>query len=319
MTILTEATLWREALSEPLAAGCTELWALSGYASPAVLYDLLAQPSLHPIQVRLIVGMVVQDGISLGAHRGFVALQTEHHPGRAFVRYVVSGQPVHTKLYVWCRNGVPYAAFAGSANLTRNGFSGGYQEVLVPAEPEAALALIRAAAERAVPCDSPAVPHELVVLSAGVRDRARGALPSYRPWRPEEVPSVDISLLNARTSTGVAFGLNWGHRGTRNRDESYLPVPRSVASLGFLPPRGQRFTLLSADGQALSAVVAQDGDKAIETPDSNAILGRFIRSQLRIPPGTRITAAELAQARVTGYRLSKLDDETFAVEFGPYG
>jgi hypothetical protein len=65
----------------------------------------------------------------------------------------------------------------------------------------------------------------------------------------------------------------------------------------------------------MSAVVAQDGDKAIETPESNAILGRFIRSQIGLGSGEFITPDALRRANATQYRLFRIDDDTYAIEF----
>ncbi|WKW12816.1 NgoFVII family restriction endonuclease [Pseudogemmatithrix spongiicola] len=319
MTIWKDTEIERAIFAEPLRAGCNSLHVLSGYASPQIVYSLLAREGATSVKVNVTVGMVVADGISLGAHRGFVSLQNIDYPGRVRVGYVVRGKPVHTKLYVWCQGRVPRFAFAGSANFTSNGLLGGYREVLVPADPAAGLALVNSVAATSISCDDPKMPGELVVLNPRARARVTGVIPQYRPWQGEGEKFADISLLNSRTATGVAYGLNWGHRPGRDRDQSYLPVPAVVARSGFLPRRGLRFTLLSASGTALSAVVAQDGDKAIETPDSNAIMGRFIRSELGLPSGALIEASDLKRAKVTGFRLYAVDDETFAIEFGLFG
>ncbi|MBL8998294.1 MAG: NgoFVII family restriction endonuclease [Gemmatimonadetes bacterium] len=319
MKVWTDAAIERAVLIDPIRDGCTELRALSGYASPSIAYSLLAREGADAVEVHLTVGMVVADGISLGAHRGFIALQKVDYPGRVRVGYVVSGKPVHSKVYVWSRGGVPHRAFIGSANFTSNGLQGGYREILAEADPVASLAHVNLVAAAALACDSPDVPNNLVVLSTRRPRRDGGVLPQYHPWKADNAPYVDISLLNKRTGTGVAYGLNWGHRPGRDRDQSYLPVPAVVARTGFLPPRGRRFTLLAATGHALSAVVAQDGDKAIETPDSNAIMGRFIRAQLGLPNGSLVEAKDLRRANATGFRLYRVDAETYAIEFGPYG
>ena len=264
MTILTDAAIERAVLIDPIREGCTELRALSGYASPSIVYSMLAREGAHAVKVHLTVGMVASDGISLGAHRGFLALQNVDYPGRVRVGYVVSGKPVHSKVYVWCRGGVAHRAFVGSANFTSNGLQGGYREVVVEADPSTSLAHVDRVAASALSCDSPDVPSDLVVLNTRRPRRDGGVLAQYHPWKADDAPFVDISLLNKRTATGVAYGLNWGHRPGRDRDQSYLPVPAVVARTGFLPQRGRRFTLLSATGQALSAVVAQDGAELLK-------------------------------------------------------
>lgn len=318
MTLWTDPALKKALLVDPLNEGCNELRALSGYASPSVLYALFAEDRTHHLaKVQLTVGMVGVDGISLGAHHGFLALQNVDYPGRVDVRYVTDGKGVHSKVYVWCKDGYPNRAFVGSANFTSNGIEGGYREVLTGADPARCLALVDEVAANAQPCDDPQMPGELIMLHTSRQKIHGNAVPQYRPWERDGVEYRDISLLTPRSQTGVAYGLNWGHRAGRDLDQSYLPVPAIVARSIFLPPRGHRFTLLASDGRALSAVVAQDGDKAIETPDSNAILGRFIRSQLGLPHGALIRPDDLRRANATGYRLYRIDSETFAIEFRP--
>lgn len=313
-----DSEIERALLIEPLRGGCDELHVLSGYASPQTVYSLLAREGADSLNIKITIGMVVADGISLGAHRGFVALQTVDYPGRVRTRYVVRGKPVHTKLYVWCKARVPHVAFAGSANFTRNGVHGGYREVLVPADPVASMTHLRSINAGTLGCDDPSFPKDLVVVSTRRTKRLTEVATQDRPWVGIDAGYVDIPLINSRMATGVAYGLNWGQRPGRDHNQSYLPVPAPIARSGFLPPRGKRFTLLTSDGQALSAVVAQDGSKAIETPDSNAIMGRFIRAELGLPSGALIIADHLKVARKTAYRLYALDDETYAIELGDF-
>lgn len=315
MTLWHDEHLGEVALFGPMRDGCDELRAVSGYASPGIAYSLLAADESRAVSLSLVVGMVVKDGISLGAHRGFMALRDVDYPGRTDIRYITSGLPVHSKVYVWSKAGRPHSAFVGSANFTANGFDRGYHETLVAADPELCLDLVTSITQRAHAIDDPAVPPSLIVLSTRMPRTAAAPEPRYRPWRTADLPSVDIPLLTTRSQSGVAYGLNWGQRERRHPDQAYLPVPADVARSGFLPPRGVRFTLLAPDGQAMSAVVAQDGDKAIETPESNAILGRFIRSQIGLESGEFITPDALRRAHATQYRLFRIDDDTYAIEF----
>lgn len=312
MTLISGADIERIVLLQPIADGLTELSVLSGFASPNMLASVLATDGGSHIRIRLIVGMVGAQGISVGAHQGFMNL-VRYHRRRVGVSYVI-GDPVHSKVYVWSSADGPKRAYVGSSNFSSNGLQHGYEELLTPADPADCLAYINHYAAAALPCDDPALPPELIVLPSPVA-RIRGVTPGNRPWQAANAPFVDISLLTSRTPTGVAYGLNWGQREGRDPDQSYLPVPAQVARSGFLPRRGLRFTLLAPDGQALSVVVAQDGDKAIETPESNAILGRFIRDELGVPHGSAISRATLEEAGATSYRLYRVDEETYAVEF----
>jgi hypothetical protein len=124
---------------------------------------------------------------------------------------------------------------------------------------------------------------------------------------------VEVSLLNDQTESGVSFGLNWGHRGARDRNESYLPVPAAVGRQKFLPDRGEVFRLEWPDGTFTDAVTAQDGGKAIQTCQGNAILGRKLRGALGLLPGSQITARKLKKRRMTGYRLERIARDHYRI------
>jgi hypothetical protein len=307
------SSIAHEVLERPILDGADEVRAVVGYASPAMAHRHIALLPKATFGIQLTVGMVGVDGLSIGAHLGFKELERSSD-GRFSAGYVLSAPPVHSKVFVWLREGIPLVAFTGSANYSQNALLGGQVETMTLVDPGAALAFVDSIKSRAVGCSDNSIPPELFYLGDD-SPRIQSPPPSYKPWVRDGANFQEISLLTSRTESGVAYGLNWGQRDGRDPDQSYLPVPSEVAKSHFLPPRGQRFGLITSSGEYLSAVVAQDGDKAIHTPDSNALLGRVIRARLGIRNGAPIVREDLVSARATKYRLYRLDQETYALEF----
>ena len=62
------------------------------------------------------------DGIFKPYHKQFKQLVEKDSHGQFKCRYVTIIPPVHSKTYVWFKNGKPYKAFTGSANYSNRGF-----------------------------------------------------------------------------------------------------------------------------------------------------------------------------------------------------
>jgi hypothetical protein len=82
--------------------------------------------------------MCLEDGLAQSAHQGFLDLSTGPYKDQFTYRYVVSGKPVHTKLYVWMSRGAPSKAFTGSDNYSQKAFSPERREMMAPCGPEEA-------------------------------------------------------------------------------------------------------------------------------------------------------------------------------------
>ena len=90
-----------------------------------------------------------------------------------------------------------------------------------------------------------------------------------------------LSLSDCRTGeTPPRSGINWGQRPGRDANQAHLSVPQDVVRSAFFPPRAVQFTMHPDFGPSMLCVVAQDGDKAIHTTESNAIIGKYIRARL---------------------------------------
>ena len=295
--------LYKDVLLAPAEAGATELLIVSGYASASMAHKHLTEPAIqeHGISVNLIYGMASVDGVSLVDDAMFGELQTR---GLFRCHYRIERPSVHSKVYVWMMGDAPTRAFVGSANYTQRGFLGGgqQQESMAEADPEQALAFFAATLSGSMEIDHDDIDDHVALFSP-------------QQQKPETEDCVSLSLLTNRGVVAARSGLNWGQRPGRNPDQAYLRVTSSVARTGFFPSRATQFTVLTDDGFSFIAVTAQDGDKAIETPDGNNILGEYFRRRLNVPLGSLVTQSHLDNYGRTDVEFCKLDDETFLMDF----
>ena len=72
---------------------------------------------------------------------------------------------------------------------------------------------------------------------------------------------------------------------------------------------------MADDNQIIQCVRAQDGDKAVHTPNDNALLGRYFRMRLGVASGALITIKDLERYGRTTVDFYKIDDENFFMDF----
>ncbi len=307
---------------EPLREGMDELWILSGYATPNMaswLIKNIQSITTKKIKISLIVGMVPHDGLSVSVHEGFRELVNNG----GFVEsltfqcsYVYERPPVHSKLYIWLKNGLPLYAFTGSANFTQSAFGTSKREYMIACnsfEAFEAWKYYRMIEEHTIYCNHSEVEdyiilrpiHPILDMENNPQNSLEGA----------GVESVTLSLLARNGETGIKSGLNWGQRSYRNRNEAYIGLSAYIARSGFFPLNEQHFTAVTDDGHQLILRVEQQNDKAITTPLSNAQLGEYFRKRLNKPNGEYIWRSDLEVYGRTDVTFYKLDDEQYYMDF----
>ena len=316
---------FEENLITPFQDGSETLLVVSGYASATMAHRHFqgikqAEPRRSSeFRLELLVGMCPEDGIARSTHEGFSGLSTGPYKEQFDCRYVVKGPPVHTKLYIWMSEEVPYKAFTGSANYSQRAFSPERREMLVDCAPKAAKRYFDHIRSDTLPCTDPLV-SDLINIYDG---------PDISGWQTDaagfngdvsEAPAaepVQVSLLDRSGSLPARSGLNWGQRPEQNREpnQAYIRVPLSIARTDFFPEIGRYFTLLTDDGEALVCVRAQQGGKAIQTPQDNSILGRYFRKRLGIPSGDPVTAGHLNTYGRNQIEFFPIDSETYWMDF----
>lgn len=314
--------LFNEVLIKP-SKSCNQLNIISGYASPAMANKHLATLQDN-VSINLIVGMVPYDGIGLGGHNGFKALDTDS--ARFKCNYLITKPAVHIKSYVWLANGVPKVAFTGSGNYSQNAFFGGTIESFAEDDPVASNELFKSIQQNTLSCLSNEVEgkvkfyEELYKRNSIKNIFETPALGnSGNKELLNDIITEDcrvLTLLSTRDGeTHNQSGLNWGQRQGREPNQAYIPIPAIVSQSGFFPPRANHFTLITDDNESFDCVVAQDGDKAIHSTKNNSLLGRYFRKRLGVPLGGFVTRQHLQAYGRTDIKICKIDNETYFMDF----
>ena len=316
--------LFETVLVDPARSGANQLFIVSGYATPGIAstqLDVLQKEIGTPIEIHLIVGMTALDGIARAHHEQFKRLQSDKPQGEFQCNYLVVPPQVHSKTYAWCQDGKPVKGFVGSANYTNSGLFRhreamsvddalecfGYYQSLLGASisclhPDAGQLVTFnddiARRAREIGRESP-----VTSLRRGLSDRELGAQP------------VKLSLLERAGIVGGKSDLNWGQRPRREPNQAYIGVPAKIRRYGFFPQSGRHFTIQTDDGKSFDAVIAQQGDKAIETPTNNSELGRYFRKRLGLADGAPVGLEDLKRYGRTDVDFVRIDDDTYYMDF----
>ena len=325
MSLYTENFRDRVLLA-PIRNGADKLMIISGYATHTMAswhITEIASQNLSPIEITLVVGMCVFDGISTAVHEGFKDIMSRNDTGNQsnlLCQYVYKGVPVHSKLYLWEKGGCPYCAYMGSANYTQSAFSQMRRELLHECDPNEAFTYYETIEPYTIYCnhaevedDIKIVPtHPILVAEESPLNSVRGS----------GVESVTLSLLARDGNTGRRSGLNWGQRSGREPNQAYIPLPIDMVRKNFFPILGNssgrdnpHFSVLTDDGKQLILRVEQQNNKAITTPMNNSLLGEYFRNRIDVGNGDYVTLQHLLNYGRTDVTFYKLDEEQFFMDF----
>ena len=305
--------LFRKVLMEPVcSSGANKLLAVSGYATASmadkhlkILSDLGSKA-----EINLIVGMPRKDGIEKVQHNAFQKLSEQGSYGNTVsCDYIVRGNPVHAKTYLWLKDEMPIVAFSGSANYTNTGFGKTQIEAMSEVDPVKAHDLYKVCLRNSESCDA----IDIETMIAVTETRSFNDSPQIEP----DGEFVTLSLLLRNGETPERSGLNWGQRDGRNRNQAYIPVPVSVQRTDFFPERGEQFTVLTDDGDSFIFVRVQENGKALHTTEDNSQLGEYIRSRIGVKSGEYVTRQHLSQYGRTDVTFTKIEEETYLMDFRP--
>jgi len=311
--------IFQKVLLDPAMRGGDTLCAVAGYATAAMAFhhqELLRKEGIRA-SVRLIVGMGPAGGILFQNHLAFKQLVREDWLECNYVRHLPQ---VHTKSYVWLKNGMPLSAFLGSANYTQQAFLGGQREALAGFDPDRGFAYFRSLLDETVSCTDGAA-QELVSMDNSAM-RPQGDFCEAPQFVADNTAasygsSVDLSFLDRSGQVPEKSGLNWGQRSGREPNQAYIHIPADIGNSGFFPERGVHFSLCADDGEVLICTRAQDNGKAIETPHDNSILGKYFRRRAGLSDGSKVLKEDLERYGRTGVTIRRVDGETFSLDFSP--
>jgi NgoFVII restriction endonuclease len=321
---LLTSNLFEEILLEPAKRGARELFVVSGYASASMVtrhFEVAARELSIDLAIDLHIGMSGRDGLSRNTLLGLQSIPRQIGDRTFNCTLSTRGESNHSKVYVWCDDSGPREAFLGSSNYTQLGFgishsATSHKEICVPIDPFAGFEYVLASAKGGISYKSPNI-SDFVDLYDDF------AQPTNEMLEPQLSAGsfVDLPLVMTRPAENGEVhrksGLNWGQREGRNPDQAYIPIPSTVAKDNFFPGKGIHFQVVTDDGEAFICTVAQEGDKALETPSDNSILGKYFRKKLGLAPGTFIQKENLARFGSNLVRIYKDTDDYFRLSFQP--
>lgn len=245
-------------------------------------------------------------------------------------RYICQGPEVHSKVYVWSdAENIPYIAYCGSLNYTMNAFykrresvsmcnsldAYGYYKDLLPDTIDS------------FDSDVSEKLKNVINNTADVFVEPDNSEKDYLVYDQEiPVDTLKVSLLRADGSdTGYGSGINWGIRknGTkRDQNQAYIPYNRQDKKPGFFPDRVNpedencpMFKVITKDFGSFHMRMAQQGNKALHSVESNAILGEWIRKRIGAPSGGYITKPMLELYGKSYVTFRKYKDGTYLLDF----
>lgn len=326
MSSLITSGLFQQILIDPITRGAKDLYIVTGYASPSMVtrqFEYAKKELGSNISIDLHVGMTGRDGLSRSNLLGMQAIPRQSSGQNFNCTFSVRGSSNHSKVYVWCSDRGPVEAFLGSNNFTQFGFglstgSNPHVEAAVKVDPQEAFTYVLEASRGSIGYQSTDIPSYLDLYDDA---RYENQLDTINDSGNKIYTAVVLPLIRLRGAlageTHQRGGLNWGQREGREPNQAYIPIPSTVAKSNFFPAKGVHFQVTTGDGQAFICTIAQGGDKALETPFDNSILGKYFRQRLGLEPGSFVTAEDLKRFGANAIRVSRIDDESYRLDFEP--
>ncbi|MBR0349525.1 MAG: NgoFVII family restriction endonuclease [Clostridia bacterium] len=249
-------------------------------------------------------------------------------------KYICNGPEVHSKIYIWTQpdneiGEIPRIAFCGSLNYTMNAFYKRRESVSM-CHTTQAYTYYRELLPDTIDCFDKNVFEHIKSVSNNTPDTFIDPDNSERDYlfydQKEPIDILQVSLLRADGSdTGYGSGINWGIRknGTkRNQNQAYIPYNRQDKRDGFFPDRRNlddencpMFRVITKDFGSFHMRMAQQGNKALHSVESNAILGEWIRKRIGAPLGGYITKQMLELYGKTFVTFRKYEDDIYLLDF----
>lgn len=284
---------------------------------------------VHNLSVDIILGMT-KSSLSLKKHKDICRLVTRiKSAGRDMpdlnCYYIRSGAEVHSKIYLWGKESVYDLAYCGSLNYTMNAFYK-RRESVAACDPRAAFAYYNELMNDTVDClDKEAAERIKGVVNnkEEIVDADDADYSYYDKQTPVDI--LQVSLLTSQGDVGYGSGVNWGIRpnGTkRNPNQAYIPYNSADKKEGFFPDRVNPnddncpiFRVCTSDFGTFHMRMAQANNKALQTAESNAILGEWLRQRLGLPSGSFIQKQMMENYGKTYVTFRKYADGTYLMDY----
>lgn len=307
--------LVKKVLIDPIFEENNELIIIAGYASANMLsWYIKKLNDLHKnIKVKLIVGMTRTDGIAMTDHNSYKKMCENNN---VEVSYVYQNKSVHSKIYIWLKNGKIGKIYVGSVDFTQSGFSNSQKETIVEVDDhykDSIYCFFREVIKDTVYCTVNDIDNYVNIHAIESRFEKNNKLKD--DIEENDMESIKLSLLTANGEIPQKSGINWGQRPGRNKNQAYIALPSKIARSGFFPLGKEHFTVITDDQKELILRVEQENDKAITTPLGNQLLGEYLRGRLGVKEGEFITKNMLLNYGRTDITFYKIDDENYYLDF----
>lgn len=306
---------------------------ISGYVGYEPIKRLAQLPSnVHAI---VIYGMYGSDNISAPLHKALVELQRQMP--NVDIRY--STEPIHSKIYLWEKDGKTNNILVGSANFSVSGLRNDYKEVLVDAEEssyEDFLSYFNYVKERSIPCT------DLRIKPRTISKIAR----SIKQKQPLLIHNIcRATLLDNMGKVPVKSGLNWGlSSGHVTEGDAYIPIRMDYVHLfpNMFPPKkylngigngnsvgrknreNDEVELIWDDGTVMLGLLegklfnTKDGKwypKQLSSSPQKSIIGKYIRKRLGVTNEKVITKTDLVKYGRTHIDISLISEGIYYMDF----
>lgn len=298
-----------------------ELIVLSGYLGPRPV----ARLEELPFNSRVIYGMYGSEGIQTRLHNSLIRIQNEVENLNIFY----SQLPVHSKCYVWRRQGQIIHALIGSANFSINGLTTPYREILAETTRDTFNPLndyLSHILNNSISC--------LEIAGRGVQESLDA----------DEV--CHMTLLMADGQTHNASGLNWGFMANglpspkRGINDACIPIsiehirhypelfPQKLSERELVDVRGRRqrsneaIELIWDDGITMEGLLEGtnmvDGvayPKQISSFPAKNQMGEYLKRRLNVPLGQPVQRHHLDTYGRTNITVSLLGNGIYGCDF----
>lgn len=279
-----------------------------GYVSRAALDELNELIEKNGIsEISLNIGMYYIEGMPEGSYHTALRLNEKwQESGKGEIRLIKTFK-YHGKVYVFYKNGIPFSAIIGSANLgvlkleannrrqyELSAITDSEQEVLEIAEHVNKLKAANISANIKDIVDVPLIQETNTALSGidlvtevpttNVEFYKRCA--SYASFLlPLKVPSynerhMDDGKHYTKSNVNVCYAAPRSKRKSRDWYETQLTVAKEITHLEGYPKKNVPFYIVTDDGYWFKAHTTIDGNKQFSAVGDELIMGRWLKGRL---------------------------------------
>ena len=294
-----------------------EFIVLSGYLGPTPV----ARLKQLPFNSTVIYGMYGSEGIKPMLHNSLTSIHNDIDKLNIFY----SQLPVHSKCYVWRKQGEIIHALVGSANFSTNGLTTPYREVL---------------AETTYDTFRPLNTYIQHILNNSISCLEIGSQRIIDNFITTDF--CDMTLLGIDGEVQNAAGLNWGQNPSNHTtpNDAYIPIraqhirdypnffqpkqlnPQHTDTRGRMQRHNDSIEIIWDDGTTMEGLLEGSQPingiiypKQISSFPEKSQLGEYIRNRIGVPLGQPVRKHHLERYGRTDIEISLLGEGVFKFDF----